>query len=122
MHAVRRVLLETQAERLGLALHVVEIPMNCPNEIYEARMNDAIESATAAGVREMIFGDLFLEDIRAYREVMLAATNITPRFPLWARPTDLLAREMCDAGVRAVVTCVDPRVLPREFAGRDFDA
>ena len=121
MHAVRRSLLEAQAERLGLPLHVVEIPSPCPNDVYETRMAAAVSAAREAGVGEMIFGDLFLEDVRAYRERNLRGTGITPVFPLWGRPTDLLARDMLAAGVRAVLTCVDPTVLPAEFAGRSFD-
>jgi uncharacterized protein (TIGR00290 family) len=122
MHAVRRMLVEAQAERLGLTLHAIEIPSPCPNEIYEATMATAIDDAVAAGVSRMVFGDLFLADIREYRQRMLAGSGIVPRFPLWGQRTDVLATEMCDAGVRAVITCVDPRVLPAEFAGRAFDA
>jgi uncharacterized protein (TIGR00290 family) len=121
MHAVRRELLETQAERLGLPLHVVEIPSPCPNDVYEKAMADAIAAAQASDVDTMVFGDLFLDDIRAYREAMLAGTRIEPYFPLWGRPTAALAVEMIDSGVRAVLTCVDPRSAPRELAGRDFD-
>jgi uncharacterized protein (TIGR00290 family) len=121
MHAVRRSLLETQAERLGLPLHVVDIPSPCPNEVYEARMTAAVSAARDAQVERMVFGDLFLEDVRAYRERNLAGTGISPVFPLFGRQTDLLAREMITAGVRAVLTCVDPRVLPAEFVGRSFD-
>ena len=121
MHAVRRTLLETQAERLGLPLHVVEIPSPCPNDVYEARMVAAITTARAAGIERMVFGDLFLQDVREYRERNLAGTGITPVFPLWGRPTDVLAREMLAVGVRAVLTCVDPKVLPSEFSGRAFD-
>lgn len=121
MHAVRRSLLQAQADRLGLALHVVEIPSPCPNDIYEARMAAAVSAARSAGVEQMVFGDLFLEDVRAYREGRMAGTGITPVFPLWGRPTDVLAREMLNAGVKAVLTCVDPAVLPAEFAGRTFD-
>ena len=121
MHAVRRSLLETQAQRLGLPLHIVEIPSPCPNEVYEARMAAAVSVARAAQVERMVFGDLFLEDVRAYREDKLAGTGIAPVFPLFGRPTDLLAREMIAAGVRAVITCVDPAVLPADFLGRDFD-
>jgi uncharacterized protein (TIGR00290 family) len=121
MHAVRRGLLEAQADRLGIALHTVEIPSPCPNEVYEQRMIAAVDAAREAGVTHMVFGDLYLADIRAYREQMLAGTGIAPVFPLWERPTDVLAKEMCDRGVRAFVTCIDPRVMPREFAGRPFD-
>jgi uncharacterized protein (TIGR00290 family) len=121
MHAVRRTLLETQAERLGLPLHVVEIPFPCPNSVYESRMNEAMTEATAAGIEQIIFGDLFLQDVREYRERNLAPTGIAPTFPLWARPTRTLARDMLAEGVRAVLTCVDPKVLPAEFSGRAFD-
>jgi uncharacterized protein (TIGR00290 family) len=121
MHAVRRALLEAQADRLGIPLHVVPIPSPCPNDVYEERMRAAISAATRGGVREVIFGDLFLEDVRAYREQNLEATSLTPRFPLWGRPTDALAHAMIDAGVRAVLTCIDPTVLPRAFAGRHYD-
>jgi uncharacterized protein (TIGR00290 family) len=121
MHAVRRSLLQAQADRLGLELHVVEIPSPCPNDIYEARMAAAVSAARGVGVEQMVFGDLFLEDVRAYREGHLAGTGITPVFPLWGRPTNVLAREMLDAGVKAVLTCVDSAALPAEFAGRTFD-
>ena len=121
MHAVRRSLLEAQAARLDLPLHVVEIPSPCPNDVYEARMAAAMTTARLAGIERIVFGDLFLEDVRAYRERNLAGTGITPVFPLWGRPTDLLARDMLLAGVRAVLTCVDPNVLPSEFSGRAFD-
>ena len=121
MHAVRRTLLEAQAERLGLPLHVVEIPSPCPNDVYEARMAAAMTTARTAGIERIVFGDLFLQDVRAYRERNLAGTGITPVFPLWGRPTARLARDMLAAGVRAVLTCVDPNVLSSEFSGRVFD-
>jgi len=121
MHAVRRTLVEAQAERLGLPLRIVELPSPCPNEVYEAQMAAAMEEATGAGVDHVIFGDLFLTDIRAYREQMLAGSGITPLFPLWARPTDALARTMLASGIRAVLTCVDPAQLSPAFAGRRFD-
>lgn len=121
MHAVRLTLLRAQAERLGVPLHLVEIPQACPNHVYEARMTEALSAALDDDVERMAFGDLFLEDVRAYREASLAGTGVAPVFPLWSEPTDRLAHEMLDAGVRAVITCVDPRVLPGEFAGRDFD-
>jgi uncharacterized protein (TIGR00290 family) len=121
MHAVRRSLLEAQAHRLNLPLHVVEIPSPCPNDVYEARMAGAVFAARAADVEAMIFGDLFLDDVRVYRERNLAGSGITPLFPLWRRPTDLLARDMLAAGIRAVLTCVDPTVVPAEFVGRSFD-
>lgn len=121
MHAVRRSLLEAQAQRLGIPLHIVEIPSPCPNAVYEERMAAAVWSAREAGVDRMVFGDLFLEGVRAYRERNLADTGITPIFPLWGRRTDLLARDMLAAGVRAVLTCVDPLVLSPEYVGRDYD-
>lgn len=122
MHAVRRCLLEAQAERLGLPLHVVEIPSPCSNEVYETRMAAALTAARSGGVGRVVYGDLFLEDVRAYRENALRGSEIAPVFPLWGRPTAELARDMIDAGIRAVVTCVDPRVVPHELAGRAFDA
>src|SRR5438094_6961322 len=114
MHAVRRTLLEAQADRLGLPLQVVEIPSSCPNDVYETRMAAAIAAAQDAGIDHIVFGDLFLEDVRAYRERNLEPTGITPMFPLWGRRTDRLARDMLGAGIRAVLTCVDPAVLPAE--------
>ena len=122
MHAVRRELLEAQADRLGLALFTVEIPSSCSSERYESRMAEAIGLARANGVTRVIFGDLFLRDVRAYREGHLAGTGVSPVFPLWDRPTDLLAKEMIESGLKAVITCVDPAQLPGEFAGRSFDA
>jgi uncharacterized protein (TIGR00290 family) len=121
MHAVRRSLLEAQAQCLGLPLHVVEIPSACSNELYESRMATAVSAAHVADIESIVFGDLFLEDVRAYRERNLAGSGITPVFPLWGRPTEQLAREMLTAGVRAVLTCVDPAQLPAEFVGRHFD-
>ncbi len=121
MHAVRRCLLEAQADRLGLPLHIVEIPSPCPNDVYEACMATAIATARDRGIEKIVFGDLFLRDIREYRERNLAGTGIAPVFPLWDRPTPALARDMLAAGVRAVLTCVDPTVLPPEFSGRAFD-
>jgi uncharacterized protein (TIGR00290 family) len=122
MHAVRRSLLERQADRLGIPLHVVEIPSPCSNAVYEARMDEAMHQAAQDGVNAVVFGDLFLEDIRQYRERAMAGTGIRPIFPLWDRPTDLLAREMIDSGIRAVLTCVDPSKLSPSFVGRTFDA
>ncbi len=122
MHAVRLSLLEAQAEAAGLPLHVVPIPDPCSNEAYEAAMGRLIDKAKQEEVTHMAFGDLFLEDIRAYRERQLSGTGITPLFPLWQIPTDQLAREMIAGGLRAVITCVDPRHLAPAFAGRTFDA
>ncbi|MCG3112646.1 MAG: adenine nucleotide alpha hydrolase [Candidatus Manganitrophus sp. SB1] len=122
MHAVRLSLLQAQAEAAGLPLHVVPIPSPCSNEAYEAAMRRLIEEAKQEGVTQMAFGDLFLEDIRAYRERQLAGTGITPLFPLWQIPTDRLAQEMIAGGLSAVITCIDPRHLAPTFAGRTFNA
>jgi uncharacterized protein (TIGR00290 family) len=122
MHAVRESLLEMQAAATGVRLVMVPIPTQCRNEIYEQAMDAAMERAKAEGVRHVIFGDLFLEDIRAYREKQLAACGMTPVFPLWRRDTRELAREMLAGGLSAYLTCVDPRKLDRTFAGRRFDA
>jgi uncharacterized protein (TIGR00290 family) len=121
MHAVRRSLLEGQADALNLPLHVVELPWPCPNEVYEERMAAACATAQTMGVQSMVFGDLFLEDIRAYREQSLRDFAITPLFPLWRRPTDVVAGEILAAGIRAVLTCVDPRQVPASLAGRWYD-
>lgn len=120
MHAVRRALLEQQADRLALPLEVVEIPAPCSNAEYERRMSARLGAGRAAGVDHIVFGDLFLEDIRAYREDRLEGTGITPVFPLWQRETGPLAAEMLDAGIRARVTCVDPAQLDPAFAGREL--
>jgi uncharacterized protein (TIGR00290 family) len=122
MHAVRRALLEAQARAAGLPLTLVHIPSPCPNEEYERAMAAAIASARAAGVRGVAFGDLFLEDVRRYRERQMAPTGLELVFPLWGRPTAALAREMLAGGLQARLTCVDPRVLPAPYAGRAFDA
>jgi uncharacterized protein (TIGR00290 family) len=121
MHAVRRKLLEAQAAAAGLPLHVIEIPWPCPNEAYEAAMGGFVAEQKAQGIAAMAFGDLFLEDIRAYREAKLAGSGIAPLFPLWGRPTGVLAREMIAGGLKAHLTCVDPKKLPPSFAGRAFD-
>lgn len=122
MHAVRRTLLEGQARAAGLPLTLVRIPSPCSNAEYEAAMGAAVARARAGGVRGVAFGDLFLEDIRRYREGQMAGTGLELVFPLWQRPTDVLAREMLAGGLQARLTCVDPRVLPGSFAGRAFDA
>ncbi|MDQ3036795.1 MAG: adenine nucleotide alpha hydrolase [Myxococcota bacterium] len=121
MHGVRRELLIAQAEATGLPVHVVPLPWPCSNERYEERMKAAITTAREAGVTQMIFGDLFLEDVRRYREEKLAGTGIEPIFPLWGEPTDALARTMIDAGVRAHVVTLDPTTVPRALAGRVLD-
>ena len=122
MHAVREEILKRQCEAMGLAQEIVPIPFPCSNEIYEARMDAALKEAKAEGVTHVIFGDLFLEDIRRYREEKMAGSGIAPVFPLWGRPTDELAREMIAGGLRAHLVCIDPKILPKEFAGRAFDA
>jgi uncharacterized protein (TIGR00290 family) len=122
MHGVRRTILEAQAKAAGLPLRVIPLPHPCPNEVYEARMRAAVDEAVADGFRHAAFGDLFLEDVRSYRERNLVGTGLTPLFPLWGRDTAALAREMIDAGVKATITCVDPRVLDPRFAGRAFDS
>jgi uncharacterized protein (TIGR00290 family) len=121
MHGVRRALLEAQARAAGIALHVIDIPYPCPNAEYERIMGAFVARARAEDVEAMAFGDLFLADIRAYRERQLAGTGIAPLFPLWGRDTHALAREMIDGGLFAHVTCVDPARLDRSFAGRSFD-
>lgn len=122
MHAVREVLLEMQADGAGLPLVKVPIPSPCTNEIYEHAMEEAMAQARADGVMHVIFGDLFLEDIRAYREQQLARCGMTPVFPLWLKDTRRLAEEMIAGGLSAFLTCVDPRKLDRSFAGRRFDS
>lgn len=122
MHAVRETLLEMQAAAAGLPLVKVPIPSPCPNATYEEAMSQAMARARDEEVRHVVFGDLFLEDIRAYREKHLAACGMTPVFPLWCKDTRRLAEEMLDGGLSAYLTCVDPRKLDRKFAGRRFDA
>jgi uncharacterized protein (TIGR00290 family) len=122
MHAVRAEVLDAQADAVGLPLMTVPIPHPCSNEIYEAQMSAAIAKAKAEGFTHVAFGDLFLDDIRRYREERMKGTGLTPIFPLWLRPTAALAREMLDGGLEAYLTCVDPRVVPASLAGRRFDA
>jgi uncharacterized protein (TIGR00290 family) len=122
MHAVRRELLQQQAEAAGLPLREVPLPWPCTNDAYERRMGVAVARAVADGFTHVAFGDLFLEDIRAYRETRLAGSGLTPVFPLWGEPTGDLVRTMIAGGLRARLTCVDPRVLDRSFVGRDLDA
>ena len=121
MHGVRRALVEAQAAAAGLPLWQVPIPSPCPNEIYEARMRGACARAVAAGFTHVAFGDLFLEDVRRYREERLAGTGLSPLFPLWGLPTRALAREMIAAGLRARLSVVDSRTLDPSFAGRGYD-
>jgi uncharacterized protein (TIGR00290 family) len=121
MHGVRSALLDRQIAALGLAAIKVPLPSPCPNEIYEARMAEACMCIKAQEVHHMVFGDLFLEDIRAYREKQLAIAGMQGLFPLWKRDTRELAQKMISAGVEAHLVCVDPRQLDRCFAGRKFD-
>ncbi len=121
MHGTRRSVLEAQARAAGLPLWIVPLPWPCPNEIYEQRMAEACNRAVAEGIDAVAFGDLFLADIRAYREKQMAPTGLEPLFPLWQVPTDALAREMIAAGLRARLSCVDKKQLPATFAGREFD-
>jgi uncharacterized protein (TIGR00290 family) len=121
MHGVREDVLDRQIAALGLPALKVMLPNPCPNEIYQERMAQACARIKEQGVRHIVFGDLFLEDIRAYREQQLAALGMTGIFPLWQRDTAVLARAMIDSGMVAHLVCVDPRRLGREFAGRRFD-
>lgn len=122
MHAVRSELLRAQAKAVGLPLHSVPLPWPCSNEAYEAVMTTAVAKLREDGVEVMAFGDLFLEDIRKYREEKLKGTGIEPIFPLWGMPTSTLAREMIAGGLRARLSCIDPKHLSVDFAGREFDA
>lgn len=122
MHGVREEVLAAQLDAAGLAPVPVRIPYPCPNGAYEAAMAQALEIARAGGVTHIVFGDLFLEDVRAYREQSLQGTGIAPVFPLWGEPTAALARAMIAEGLGATLVCVDPKALPPGFAGRAFDA
>ena len=122
MHGVREELLDRQAAALGLPCWKVEIPSPCPNEVYESAMARVLGDVGRLGVTHVVFGDLFLEDLRRYREAKLGAIGMSGVFPLWMRNTAVLAREMIAAGLRATIVCVDPRRLDRSFAGRAFDA
>jgi len=121
MHGVRRTLLQAQAEAANLPLHVLPIPHPCPNETYERIMGAFVAEQAARGIEAMAFGDLFLEDIRRYREGKLAGTGIAPLFPLWGIDTRSLAHEMIEGGLVAHIACLDPGKLPERFAGRRFD-
>lgn len=121
MHAVRRALVEAQADAAGLPLHAVPLPWPCSNQQYESLMAEACRRAVEDGIDTVVFGDLFLRDIREYRERTLRGTGLQPLFPLWEVPTGDLAREMIQGGLRARITCVDKKVLDPSFAGREFD-
>jgi uncharacterized protein (TIGR00290 family) len=121
MHGARRALLARQAEAIGLPLQEVRIPPQCVNPVYEARMREALLSQKAAGVRRVAFGDIFLEDLRKYRERNLAQLGMTAIFPIWRRDTRELAQDFCKKGFRAIAVCIDSKKLGREFAGRELD-
>ena len=121
MHAVRVALLKAQAEACGLPLKIIELPWPCSNREYEQAMQGLLEFLHAEQAEAVAFGDLFLEDVRAYREQQMAGSGLDLLFPLWGRPTDELAEAMIAGGLQATLTCVDPRKLPRRFAGRRFD-
>ena len=121
IQGVRRELVEAQADRLGVPLRTVDLPWPCPNDVYEARMGEAMGVAFEEGITGVVFGDLFLEDVRAYRVGKLSGTGIDPIFPIWGSKTRDLALQMIEAGVRAVLTAVDTTQLPADFAGRQFD-
>jgi uncharacterized protein (TIGR00290 family) len=121
MHGVRRSLVEQQAAATGLPLWFIPLPWPCSNEQYEGLMMKACAKAVAEGIEAIAFGDLFLEDVRAYRVKQMAGTGLEPFFPVWGEPTDRLAREMVASGLKAILTCVDTRKLNADFAGRRFD-
>ncbi|MBU1670322.1 MAG: diphthine--ammonia ligase [Actinobacteria bacterium] len=121
MHGVRKLLLERQAESLGLPLLLAEIPAECSDEVYDRVMGAALEEASARGVETVVFGDVFLEDVRRYREERLARVSMEPVFPLWGSDTGALAREFIDLGFRALLSCVDSEALDGSFAGREYD-
>lgn len=121
MHGVREELLEKQAEVTGLQLERITIPYPCPNIVYEDKMREVLTRWKMRGMTHVVFGDLFLQDIRKYREEKLSRIGITPMFPVWGQDTAALAKEILEIGFRAVITCVDPRKLEPKFAGREFD-
>ncbi len=121
MHAVRRRLVEAQADAAAVPLRTVPLPWPCTNDEYESRMRAAVSQAVSEGFTHVAFGDLFLENVRKYREDRLAGTGLTPLFPIWGIPTDQLATQMVESGLRSVLTCINPKHLDRSFAGRQFD-
>ena len=121
MHGVRKKLLEMQMDALGLPAEMVMLPMPCDNETYRQLVGDTVETLRGRGVQQVVFGDLFLEDIREYREEQMQGSGLAPLFPLWLRDTGHLSREMVESGLRAVVTCVDQRALSAEYVGRQYD-
>lgn len=121
MHGVRVELLQKQAESIGLPLEIIEIPYPCSDAEYEERMGRFVENAKKADIEYFVFGDLFLEDIRKYREEKLKGSGIKPLFPIWGMPTEKAAREMMASGLKALITCIDPKQIPKENIGRQFD-
>lgn len=121
MHGIRLELLRKQAENIDLPLIIIDIPYPCSNQEYEKIMGDFVKKAKKKGIEYFIFGDLFLEDIRRYRETHLKGSGIRPLFPLWKLNTKVLAKEMIDEGLRAVIACLDPKQTPEKFAGKEFD-
>ena len=121
MHAVRVELLQQQAKFIGLPLKIIEIPYPCSNDLYEEIMAQFVEDAKKTNIEHFAFGDLYLEDVRNYREEKLNGSGIKPIFPIWGIPTDQLSRQMIRSGIKAVITCVDPKQIPEEFIGREYD-
>jgi len=121
MHAVRTELIREQAESVGLPMQLIPLPNPCDNSQYEGLMKEFVRQAECQGIEYFAFGDIFLEDVRRYRESKFTHTAITPLFPLWGMPTKALSREMVNSGLRAIITCVDPRHLPSTYAGREYD-
>jgi len=122
MHAVRNELICQQAESIGLPLQLIPIPDPCSDSEYKRIMANFIEQVKSQGIDTIAFGDLFLEEIRSYREESLVGTGITPLFPIWGIPTNELSKEMINSGLRAKITCIDPKYLPAEFAGHEYDS
>ena len=121
MHGVREELLDQQANSLGIAVEKVRIPYPCPNEVYEQKMSELLRNYKSKGVSHVVFGDLYLEDVRRYREEKLRQIGVTPIFPLWKENTEELARTIIRVGFKAIITCVDPKKLHPKFAGQYFD-
>ena len=121
MHGVRVGLLQKQADSIGLPLQIIEIPNPCSNADYETIMGQFVERAKSDNIDCFAFGDLFLEDVRNYREEKLKGSGIKPIFPIWGMPTDKLSREMISSGLRTVITCINPKQTPKQFIGREFD-
>lgn len=121
MHGVRVELLEKQAKSIGLPLEIIEIPYPCNNTDYEKIMGQFVKKAKSKHIKYFAFGDLFLEDVRSYREEKLKGSGIKPIFPIWGVPTDKLLGEMINSGLKAVITCINPKQIPEQFAGKELD-